>query len=109
ARRARRPTKRLNGRWSEALAHRCRRVPPAAAYDRAMEGLEVRAPCPAGPTFGPAPRAASAASSGRVGLVAPLPPQIGGAATVAAWLLEHEAEIGCRYETFDLWRPADGQ
>jgi glycosyltransferase involved in cell wall biosynthesis len=45
----------------------------------------------------------------RVGLVAPLPPQIGGVASVAAWLLEHEDEIGCRYEAFDLWRPADGQ
>lgn len=40
-----------------------------------------------------------------VGLVAPLPPQIGGVASVAEWLLAHEAEIGCAYDTFDLERP----
>lgn len=45
----------------------------------------------------------------RIGLVAPLPPQMGGVATVAAWLLEHQASIDCSYETFDLWRPPDGQ
>jgi glycosyltransferase involved in cell wall biosynthesis len=45
----------------------------------------------------------------RIGLVAPLPPQIGGVASVAEWLLAHEDEIGCRYETFDLWRPPEGR
>jgi glycosyltransferase involved in cell wall biosynthesis len=45
----------------------------------------------------------------RVGLVAPLPPQVGGVASVAEWLLEHGDEIGVRYETFDLWRPAGGE
>lgn len=44
----------------------------------------------------------------RVGLVAPLPPQVGGVPSVAQWLLVHEGEIGCRYEPFDLWRPAVG-
>jgi len=44
-----------------------------------------------------------------IGLVAPLPPQVGGVASVAGWLLDHEREIGCRFETFDLWRPPDGQ
>jgi glycosyltransferase involved in cell wall biosynthesis len=42
-----------------------------------------------------------------VGLVAPLPPQIGGVASVAEWLLAHEAEIGCTYDRFDLERPPD--
>jgi glycosyltransferase involved in cell wall biosynthesis len=42
-----------------------------------------------------------------VGLVSPLPPQLGGVATVARWLLDHEGEIGCRYMTFDLERPAN--
>jgi glycosyltransferase involved in cell wall biosynthesis len=45
----------------------------------------------------------------RVGLVAPLPPQVGGVATVAAWLVEHHDAIGVRYATFDLWRPAGGE
>lgn len=45
----------------------------------------------------------------RIGLVAPLPPQIGGVASFAEWLLAHEREIGCRYETFDLHRPPDGE
>ena len=45
---------------------------------------------------------------GRIGLVAPLPPQIGGVASFAEWLLAHEKEIGARYETFDLWRPPEG-
>jgi glycosyltransferase involved in cell wall biosynthesis len=40
----------------------------------------------------------------RIGLVAPLPPQIGGVASFAEWLLANEREIGCRYDTFDLWR-----
>lgn len=44
----------------------------------------------------------------RIGLVAPLPPQVGGVASVAEWLLAHEREIGCAYEAFDLRRPADG-
>lgn len=44
----------------------------------------------------------------KIGLVAPLPPQIGGVASFAEWLLAHAGEIGCRYETFDLWRPPDG-
>jgi glycosyltransferase involved in cell wall biosynthesis len=44
-----------------------------------------------------------------VGLVAPLPPQVGGVASVAEWLLLHEREINCRYDAFDLWRPADGE
>jgi glycosyltransferase involved in cell wall biosynthesis len=43
----------------------------------------------------------------RIGLVAPLPPQVGGVASFAAWLVEHERSIGCRYEPFDLWRPSD--
>jgi glycosyltransferase involved in cell wall biosynthesis len=43
-----------------------------------------------------------------VGLVSPLPPQVGGVAAFAEWLLGHEEEIGCRFEAFDLWRPADG-
>jgi glycosyltransferase involved in cell wall biosynthesis len=42
-----------------------------------------------------------------VGLVSPLPPQLGGVATVARWLLDHEATIGCRYVTFDLERPGN--
>jgi glycosyltransferase involved in cell wall biosynthesis len=40
-----------------------------------------------------------------VGLVAPLPPQLGGVASFAEWLLEHESEIDCHYRPFDLWRP----
>src|SRR3954465_13082921 len=44
----------------------------------------------------------------RVGLVAPLPPQVGGVTTVATWLLGHQEEIGCEYVLFDLWRPAGG-
>jgi len=43
-----------------------------------------------------------------VGLVAPLPPQVGGVAGFAEWLLAHEEEIGCSFDAFDLWRPADG-
>src|SRR5439155_8368015 len=39
-----------------------------------------------------------------IGLVAPLPPQIGGVASFAEWLFAHEDELGCRYEPFDLWR-----
>jgi glycosyltransferase involved in cell wall biosynthesis len=34
---------------------------------------------------------------------------MGGVASVAGWLVEHQAEIGCDYETFDLWRPPLGQ
>jgi glycosyltransferase involved in cell wall biosynthesis len=45
----------------------------------------------------------------RIGLVAPLPPQIGGVASFAEWLLAHEREIGCRYETFDLWKRPDDE
>jgi glycosyltransferase involved in cell wall biosynthesis len=42
-----------------------------------------------------------------VGLVSPLPPQLGGVATVARWLLNHESDISCRYVTFNLERPAN--
>ncbi len=41
----------------------------------------------------------------RVGLVSPLPPQVGGVASVAEWLLDHEDDLGVRYEAFDLERP----
>jgi glycosyltransferase involved in cell wall biosynthesis len=41
----------------------------------------------------------------RIGLVAPLPPQIGGVPSVAGWLLDNEALIGWTYVPFDLWRP----
>ena len=44
-----------------------------------------------------------------VGLVAPLPPQVGGVAGFAEWLLAHEGEIGCRFDAFDLWRPETGE
>ena len=44
-----------------------------------------------------------------VGLVAPLPPQVGGVAGFAEWLLAREQEIGCRFDAFDLWRPATGE
>jgi glycosyltransferase involved in cell wall biosynthesis len=44
----------------------------------------------------------------KIGLVAPLPPQVGGVASFAEWLLAHEEALGCRFDTFDLWRPADG-
>jgi glycosyltransferase involved in cell wall biosynthesis len=51
--------------------------------------------------------AGTAAASERpaVGLVSPLPPQVGGVASFAEWLLAHEAEIGCRFVPFDLARP----
>jgi glycosyltransferase involved in cell wall biosynthesis len=42
-----------------------------------------------------------------IGLVSPLPPQLGGVVTVARWLLAHESDIGCHYVTFDLERPTD--
>jgi glycosyltransferase involved in cell wall biosynthesis len=42
-----------------------------------------------------------------VGLVSPLPPQLGGVVTVARWLLDHQEAIGCRYATFDLTRPVE--
>jgi glycosyltransferase involved in cell wall biosynthesis len=44
-----------------------------------------------------------------IGLVAPLPPQVGGVAGFAQWLLAHEEEVGSRFDAFDLWRPADGE
>lgn len=44
-----------------------------------------------------------------VGLVAPLPPQLGGVASVAEWLLEHEREIEYGYDPFDLWRPPEDE
>jgi glycosyltransferase involved in cell wall biosynthesis len=44
-----------------------------------------------------------------VGLVAPLPPQVGGVASVAAWLLANQDDLGCEYDAFDLWRPATAQ
>jgi glycosyltransferase involved in cell wall biosynthesis len=37
-----------------------------------------------------------------------LPPQVGGVAAFAGWLLEHEAEIGCRFDAFDLRGAATG-
>jgi glycosyltransferase involved in cell wall biosynthesis len=45
----------------------------------------------------------------RVGLVAPLPPQMGGVASFAEWIVAHQAEIGCEYRIFDLWRPVDAE
>ena len=44
-----------------------------------------------------------------IGLVAPLPPQVGGVAGFAEWLLAHEDELGYRVDAFDLWRPAAGE
>jgi glycosyltransferase involved in cell wall biosynthesis len=44
-----------------------------------------------------------------VGLVAPLPPQVGGVATVAGWLLDHETDLECSYVPFDLHRPAGSE
>lgn len=46
-------------------------------------------------------------SSSRVGLVAPLPPQVGGVASFAEWLLAHEEDLDVRFKTFDLRRPDD--
>lgn len=40
-----------------------------------------------------------------VGLVSPLPPQVGGVASFAGWLLAREDDLGVRYVSFDLWRP----
>jgi glycosyltransferase involved in cell wall biosynthesis len=37
-----------------------------------------------------------------VGLVAPLPPQIGGVSAFADWLLHQADAIGCRFDGFDL-------
>jgi glycosyltransferase involved in cell wall biosynthesis len=42
-----------------------------------------------------------------IGLISPLPPQLGGVVTVARWLLDHESDMGCHYVTFDLERPTD--
>jgi glycosyltransferase involved in cell wall biosynthesis len=42
-----------------------------------------------------------------VGLVSPLPPQLGGVVTVARWLLDHESDVGCCYVPFDLVRPTE--
>jgi glycosyltransferase involved in cell wall biosynthesis len=39
-----------------------------------------------------------------IGLIASLPPQVGGVASVAEWLLAQEEEIGCSYSAFDLER-----
>jgi glycosyltransferase involved in cell wall biosynthesis len=44
-----------------------------------------------------------------VGLVAPLPPQVGGVASFASWLVANERFIGVRYDTFDLWRPPEDE
>jgi glycosyltransferase involved in cell wall biosynthesis len=44
-----------------------------------------------------------------VGLVSPLPPQVGGVSSVAEWLLSHEYSLGVRYALFDLWRPVDDE
>lgn len=44
-----------------------------------------------------------------VGLVAPLPPQVGGVAGFAEWLQAHEEDVGYRFDVFDLWRPAAGE
>ena len=49
---------------------------------------------------------AAALTRPAVGLVSPLPPQVG-VASFAEWLLAHEAGIGCRFVTFDLERPSD--
>jgi glycosyltransferase involved in cell wall biosynthesis len=40
-----------------------------------------------------------------VGLVSPLPPQVGGVSSVAEWLLSHERFIGVEYAAFNLERP----
>jgi glycosyltransferase involved in cell wall biosynthesis len=45
----------------------------------------------------------------RIGLVAPLPPQVGGVASFAEWLLEHQDTIGVRFEAFDLWKRPDDE
>lgn len=50
---------------------------------------------------------AAASTRPAIGLVSPLPPQVGGVASFAEWLLAHEAAIGCRFVTFDLERPSD--
>ena len=42
-----------------------------------------------------------------IGLVAPLPPQVGGVASFADWLLQHQGSIGCTYYAFDLRRPPE--
>ena len=52
--------------------------------------------------------AASPRALPTVGLVAPLPPQVGGVPSVAGWLLDNASGIGCTYVTFDLWRPPGG-
>jgi glycosyltransferase involved in cell wall biosynthesis len=45
----------------------------------------------------------------RVGLVAPLSPQVGGVATFADWLLAHEEAIGCRFDVFELERDPEDE
>jgi glycosyltransferase involved in cell wall biosynthesis len=41
-------------------------------------------------------------ASKTVGLVAPLPPQVGGVSAFADWLLHQADAIGCRFDGFDL-------
>ncbi len=48
------------------------------------------------------------AGSAEIGLVAALPPQVGGVPSVAGWLIDNGEAIGCRYVPFDLWRPPNG-
>jgi glycosyltransferase involved in cell wall biosynthesis len=43
-----------------------------------------------------------------IGLVAALPPQIGGVPSFAGWLLDHQEALGCVFVPFDLWRPPAG-
>jgi glycosyltransferase involved in cell wall biosynthesis len=74
--------------WDEAVAQWEAQLEKAVATD------------PARPVSPPAVR---------VGLVAPLPPQVGGVAAFAGWLLDQQHRIGCRYSTFDLRRPADAE
>jgi glycosyltransferase involved in cell wall biosynthesis len=57
----------------------------------------------------PPPPAPAPATTLRIGLVAPLPPQLGGVATFAGWLLDQQQRIGCRFRTFDLHRPPNAE
>src|SRR4051794_27827443 len=45
--------------------------------------------------------------NGVIGLVAPLPPQTGGVASFARWLVESAPELGVEFRPFDLYRRSD--
>jgi glycosyltransferase involved in cell wall biosynthesis len=84
-----------------ALRRRCRAYArDRLSWETALDGWEG--------ALAEAARSHAPHGAPEIGLIAALPPQVGGVPSVAGWLIDNGERVGRRYVPFDLWRPPGG-